>query len=342
MTQPVNDEEILAECRQRRKAFDKVCSQLWNDYGESYEVFNRCTCPACGYPTIEDYGRYDMCHLCAWEDDGQDDAEAEEIRGGPNGNYSLKEARLNFFRFGSMYRPDDVVSEMESERLVQKKKMKRMYENLLGVSNREKLASRVQEIKRFEGSPTTIEEYLAGKHLRYKERKGIFLEGTWLEHPVWEGTRYGQAMVTHDSALDYFHRRFNRTLALCNRLRDMAIERFDRSPCPACGLPTFERGAAECRLCGWNQKVPATTDPAMARDGLHEDSPLSQARLNFDKYLTIHNPDDEPLFSGSEANILKKCLLIRAYLKFSEEGRPAEKQINRILSLEKEALRNKE
>jgi hypothetical protein len=37
-----------------------------------------------------------MCHACCWEDDGQDDHDAEEVRGGPNGALSLAAARANF------------------------------------------------------------------------------------------------------------------------------------------------------------------------------------------------------------------------------------------------------
>jgi len=36
-----------------------------------------------------------------WEDDGQDDHDADEVRGGPNGTLSLLQARLNFVTFGA-------------------------------------------------------------------------------------------------------------------------------------------------------------------------------------------------------------------------------------------------
>jgi hypothetical protein len=44
--------------------------------------------------------------LCNWEDDGQDDPHADEIWGGPNQDYSLTEARLNFEKYMVMYPPD--------------------------------------------------------------------------------------------------------------------------------------------------------------------------------------------------------------------------------------------
>jgi hypothetical protein len=63
-------------------------------------------CPCCLYPTLRERGGYDICCLCDWEDDGQDDADADDVRGGPNGSYSLTEARENFRRYWVMYCPD--------------------------------------------------------------------------------------------------------------------------------------------------------------------------------------------------------------------------------------------
>jgi hypothetical protein len=39
--------------------------------------------------------------VCFWEDDGQDDHDAEEARGGPNRSLSLTQARLNFRDFAA-------------------------------------------------------------------------------------------------------------------------------------------------------------------------------------------------------------------------------------------------
>ena len=64
-------------------------------------------CPCCGYPTLHERGGYDICPLCNWEDDGQDDPHADEVWGGPNGAYSLTEARENFKKNLVMYGPID-------------------------------------------------------------------------------------------------------------------------------------------------------------------------------------------------------------------------------------------
>ncbi len=44
-----------------------------------------------------------MCPICQWEDDGQDNADADVIRGGPNGPLSLTEARRNFLAIGACH-----------------------------------------------------------------------------------------------------------------------------------------------------------------------------------------------------------------------------------------------
>lgn len=53
-------------------------------------------CPCCGYLTLSSRGQFEMCYVCCWEDDGQDDHNADVVRGGPNGNLSLTQARQNF------------------------------------------------------------------------------------------------------------------------------------------------------------------------------------------------------------------------------------------------------
>ena len=65
----------------------------------------RTNCPCCGYPTLEAGEDYEICELCSWEDDGQSDEDADEVRGGPNADYSLKEARSNFAKYRVMYEP---------------------------------------------------------------------------------------------------------------------------------------------------------------------------------------------------------------------------------------------
>ena len=58
-------------------------------------------CPCCFCKTLSERSRYDICEVCFWEDDGQDDGDADEYWGGPNGSLTLSEARANFLRFGA-------------------------------------------------------------------------------------------------------------------------------------------------------------------------------------------------------------------------------------------------
>ena len=60
-------------------------------------------CPCCGFPTLEARGDYGICRICWWEDDGQGEADADVVAGGPNGPYSLTHARQNFRRHLHMY-----------------------------------------------------------------------------------------------------------------------------------------------------------------------------------------------------------------------------------------------
>jgi hypothetical protein len=69
-------------------------------------------CPCCGYPTLYRRAAYNICQLCNWEDDGQDDPpygqfDPDKVLGGPNSDYSLTEARGNFARYGWQYREPD-------------------------------------------------------------------------------------------------------------------------------------------------------------------------------------------------------------------------------------------
>jgi len=79
------DWEMLKTLKVQRATFDA--------YLETVEL-ERFTCPACGYPTLEELGQYDCCVLCLWEEDGNDDR-YDPARISPPNYISLIEARVN-------------------------------------------------------------------------------------------------------------------------------------------------------------------------------------------------------------------------------------------------------
>jgi hypothetical protein len=62
---------------------------------------NQFRCPCCRSKTLGERGGFESCPVCFWEDDGQDDHDADVVRGGPNGTLSLTTARANYERFGA-------------------------------------------------------------------------------------------------------------------------------------------------------------------------------------------------------------------------------------------------
>ena len=81
------EKQIIATFQKRRKIF--------NTYIKKHNLTKlMTTCPSCGYATLEAKGNYEICPICDWEDDLQDDKDADEIWGGPNGDLSLTANRL--------------------------------------------------------------------------------------------------------------------------------------------------------------------------------------------------------------------------------------------------------
>jgi hypothetical protein len=58
-------------------------------------------CPCCGRRSLGARGFYEICAICWWEDDGQDNVDASKVIGGPNGALSLTAARANYLRHGT-------------------------------------------------------------------------------------------------------------------------------------------------------------------------------------------------------------------------------------------------
>lgn len=81
-----------------------------------------CRCPCCGNRTLHERGGFEICPVCFWEDDGQDDEDADVVRGGPNGKLSLTQARKYYKEYGAAD-PRDLayVRAAKPEELVERK-----------------------------------------------------------------------------------------------------------------------------------------------------------------------------------------------------------------------------
>jgi hypothetical protein len=90
-------------------------------------------CPCCGYDTLTEKGRFEICELCSWEDEGLGRIEPpNSVIGGANGDYSLLEARENFCKYLTMYRPSETSFQKERDEplLTLKRKIMDAFNNL--------------------------------------------------------------------------------------------------------------------------------------------------------------------------------------------------------------------
>jgi len=74
---------------------------VWHNVTEPYSHDAIYRCPCCRNRTLHERGGDEICQVCYWQDDGQDDHDADVVRGGPNRLLSLVEARLNYQRCGA-------------------------------------------------------------------------------------------------------------------------------------------------------------------------------------------------------------------------------------------------
>jgi len=86
------------------KAVFRVNAQVFN-FVHLFEgtVETRFRCPCCGYRTLETPGALALCPVCWWEDDGQEDEDAAEVRLTVNGQLSLNQAREHFALCGASH-----------------------------------------------------------------------------------------------------------------------------------------------------------------------------------------------------------------------------------------------
>jgi hypothetical protein len=75
---------------------------MWTSIVEPEQARPSYRCPCCRYRTLHSRGCFEICKVCFWEDDGQDDHDADVVRGGPNHDLSLLQGQANLARFGAV------------------------------------------------------------------------------------------------------------------------------------------------------------------------------------------------------------------------------------------------
>src|SRR3954464_8018223 len=89
------------EIERRKRWFEWYVDRVSNHSISTPREGGPYLCPCCGCRTLDERGGFDVCPVCFWEDDGQDDHDADDVRGGPNASLSLTAARNNFRLFGA-------------------------------------------------------------------------------------------------------------------------------------------------------------------------------------------------------------------------------------------------
>ena len=122
---PDEDDPSPEELLERQRWFEEYGHRL--EHASTVrrpDGMQRFACPCCGHLTLAGRGGFEICPVCFWEDDGQDDGDAATVRGGPNGPLSLEQARRNYASFGASDechrghvrapRPDELVGAVEA------------------------------------------------------------------------------------------------------------------------------------------------------------------------------------------------------------------------------------
>ncbi len=109
----IKDDVIGASNTYLIQQLSKRGVEVNNIVGEPEELF---ACPCCGRKSLEEQASFDVCRVCWWEDDGQDNIDAHKKLGGPNYGISLSQARYNYLTQG-IYDPEraDLVEMKEPE-----------------------------------------------------------------------------------------------------------------------------------------------------------------------------------------------------------------------------------
>jgi len=93
----MNKDLIIKKIQNRREYFKSNFPKIEGvNYRKDIDFELPNTCPCCGYFTLDARCSWEICIICFWEDDGQDDFDADKVFGGPNGEHSLTHYRIEF------------------------------------------------------------------------------------------------------------------------------------------------------------------------------------------------------------------------------------------------------
>ncbi len=97
--------DFRAESRQPGvgSRFSRNPSFIFTVHSNVETVAPRYRCPCCGYKTLQAPNAMGLCPVCWWEDDGQEDNDASEVRLTVNGQLSLNEARAHYAHCGAAH-----------------------------------------------------------------------------------------------------------------------------------------------------------------------------------------------------------------------------------------------
>jgi hypothetical protein len=125
-------QDLKQTLTRRRDALGRHLAYRFVRHGvANLELSRTIACPCCGYLTLTEQG-YDFCGICRWFDDGQDDAESDEVWPGPNSPRSLTYGRERFVETYCSLSPDDKDFHKEQMLIDAKRSVIEVFEKLAG------------------------------------------------------------------------------------------------------------------------------------------------------------------------------------------------------------------
>ena len=128
----LSDENVTQIVMRRRDALGRHLSYGYVRYRiRPIKGARTVTCPCCGYMTLTEEG-YDVCTLCSWCDDGQDDFESDRPFNNPSTEVSLTQARIAFRETMTIRPADDKLFALEEALIPLKRELMAVFDMMSG------------------------------------------------------------------------------------------------------------------------------------------------------------------------------------------------------------------